>query len=86
MVVVYLLCTDPAFQRKGLAKRLLQHGLDLADAEGRKVYIEATKNGHPVYLKLGFKDIDILTMDLSKWGGKELGVNRIMIRDPKVLS
>ncbi|KAG0650034.1 hypothetical protein D0Z07_3877 [Hyphodiscus hymeniophilus] len=81
--IVYLICTDPAFQRKGLASRLLQHGIDLADREGRQTYLEATKDGHPVYLKLGFTVIDVLTMDLSKWGGKELGVSRMMMRDPK---
>ena len=81
--MVTLLCTDPAFQRKGLASMLLRHGTDLADAEGRKTYIEATAMGHPVYLKLGFKDVDNVTMDLSKWGGKELGVNRTMLRDPQ---
>lgn len=82
-LVVSLLCTDPAFQRKGLARMLLRHGTDLADAEGRKTYIEATPKGHPVYLKLGFKDIDAVTVDLSKWGGKHPGVNRIMLRDPQ---
>lgn len=80
--MVYLLCTDPAFQRKGLATMLLRHGTDMADAEGRKTYIEATAKGHPVYLKLGFKDIDVVTVDLSKWGG-ELGINRTMIREPQ---
>lgn len=58
----------------------------MADAEGRKVYIEATPSGHPVYLKLGFKDIDVLKVDLSKWGGKEIGVNTIMLRDPQPIS
>jgi hypothetical protein len=64
---------------------LLKHGLDLADTEGRKTYIEATKAGYPLYLKLGFKDIDLLSVDLSKWDGKEVELSRIMMRDPHPL-
>ena len=51
----------------------------------RKTYIEATKAGYPLYLKLGFKDIDLLSVDLSKWDGKEVEVGRIMTRDPHPL-
>lgn len=82
-LVVYLLQTDPAYQRKGLASMLLKYGLAMADSEGRKAYIEATAEGHPVYLKLGFRDIDVLRLDLSKWGGTTPGVNTIMMRDPQ---
>ncbi len=81
-IVANLLATDPAYQRKGLATRLLKHVLDMADEEKRKVYIEATPAGHPVYLKLGFKDLDMVSVDLSRWGGKQIGINRILMRDP----
>ncbi len=64
---------------------LLKHGLDLADKEGRKVYIESTIAGHPVYLRLGFRDIDFVTVDLSRWGGNGMGINRAMMRDPQPL-
>lgn len=80
---MYLLQTDPAYQRKGLGKLLLKHGLDLADSEGRKAYIEASEDGHPVYLKLGFRDVDLVKVDLSKWGGKEPGITWVMVRDPQ---
>jgi hypothetical protein len=61
---------------------ILNHGIALADAEGRKVYLEATVTGHSVYEKFGFRDIDLLSMDLSKWGGAKPGVNTIMLREP----
>lgn len=80
VTVVYLLSTDPAYQGKGLASTLLKHGLDLADVEGRKAYIEDTEMGHPVYRKLGFEDVDEIVVDLRKWGGKEPGTNVIMVR------
>lgn len=58
----------------------------MADREGRKVYIEATPAGHPVYLKLGFRDIDAVAVDLTRWGGDRVGTNVIMERDPQPVS
>ena len=54
----------------------------MADAEGRKTYIEATKMGHPVYHKLGFRDLDTVNVDLSKYGQTQPGTNTVMMRDP----
>lgn len=50
------------------------------------MYIEATPIGHPLYLKHGFDDVAEVVVDLSKWGGTEKGINRIMIREPKPVS
>jgi GNAT superfamily N-acetyltransferase len=69
-LVVHLLGTDPTYQRKGLAKMLLKHRLDLADAESRKAYIQAPADRYPVYLKLGFREIAVLRIDRSKWDGR----------------
>jgi GNAT superfamily N-acetyltransferase len=85
-LVVSLLVTDPAYQGRGLGKLLMKQGLDRADAEGRKVYIESTSAGHPLYLKLGFKDVDIMEIDLSKYGGTKPGKNWIMVREPQPVS
>lgn len=81
--VLSLLSTDPDYQRKGLASILLNNVLALADAESRKVYVESTVTGHPVYEKFGFRDIDLLKVDLSKWGGTKPGLNTIMLREPQ---
>jgi Mg2+/citrate symporter len=61
---------------------LMRHVLDMADAEGRTTYIEATSAGYPLYLKLGFREIDAVVVDLSSWGAKKKGLNTIMLRDP----
>lgn len=50
------------------------------------MYVESTVSGHPIYERFGFRDIDLLSMDLSKWGGEEPGVNTIMLRDPQPVS
>lgn len=80
-----LLATSPKFQRKGLASMLLRHVLDQADREGRKTYIEATPEGHPVYAKLGFGDVALVEVDLKKWGGRTVGTNVCMVRKPIVV-
>ncbi|KAH8783989.1 hypothetical protein BGZ57DRAFT_220448 [Hyaloscypha finlandica] len=80
---VQLLATNPAYQRRGLASKLLKHVLQVADREGRMSYIEATEAGFPVYQKLLFKQVDIIEVDLSRWGGKGTVSNRIMQREPQ---
>jgi hypothetical protein len=62
---------------------LLSPVFALADSEGRKTYVESTVTGYPLYVKFGFRDIDLLSMDLSKWGGEKPGINTIMIREPQ---
>lgn len=81
--VMSLLQVDPEYQKKGLASMILQEGLDVVDAEGRKCFIESTADGYPVYLKLGFRDLEIVEVDLRRWGGEEMGINRFMVRDPQ---
>ncbi|KAL7623486.1 hypothetical protein AAE478_007168 [Parahypoxylon ruwenzoriense] len=56
----------------------------LADAEGLKVYLEATPHGKPVYEKLGFREVDQLTFDLKELINKDDGVYKIsiMVREP----
>ena len=71
-----------SYQRKGLATMLLRHVLDLADGEGRKVYIEATDAGWPVYHKVAFRDVDIVQVNMMKYGGEGWGRNRCMMREP----
>ena len=59
--------------------------LKMADAEGRKAYIEASEAGKPLYEKFGWRRIDDLDVDLSGAKGFEnYGVHRtvLMIREP----
>jgi GNAT superfamily N-acetyltransferase len=83
---VQLLATDPSYQRRGLASKLLKHVLQIADKAGKMSYVEATEAGFPVYRKLGFKQVDIVEVDSAKWGGKGVASNRIMQRDPQPIS
>ncbi|KAK0104634.1 hypothetical protein ONS95_004915 [Cadophora gregata] len=86
MYVAHLLATDPSYQRKGLASRLLNHVLAIADQEKRKCYIEATRAGYPVYFKLGFREVDVLEVDMIPCGGDFAAYNTLMIREPQPVS
>lgn len=71
---------------------LLRYVLDVADREGRRVYIEATKPGKPVYEKLGWKTVEVLHFesldaeDVKAGRIKEedrVGIHWVMIREPQ---
>lgn len=81
--VLYFLATHSDYQKRGIGTMLLNQGIAVADAEGKKIYLEATTAGHPLYLKLGWKDIDLITVDLKKWGGDKPGTNWVMMREPQ---
>lgn len=53
---------DPAFQRQGIAARLLKVGLDRADSDGVPIYLEATPDGALMYPKFGFEKVGELSM------------------------
>jgi hypothetical protein len=65
---------------------LLKQVLQRADKEGKVAYIEATDTGYPLYLRLGWKQIDVIELDLSKYGGKGTASNRIMLREAQSIS
>ncbi|RDW94577.1 hypothetical protein BP5796_00340 [Coleophoma crateriformis] len=83
--VVHFLGVHQKYQGKGVGTLLLKNGLNLADVQGRRTYIEATDAGRRLYLKLGWEEIDVLRIDIQKWGGSKPGTNYVMMRDPQVL-
>lgn len=50
-----LLGVHPAFGGRGIAKRLLQFGMDKADQQDLVCYLSASPKGLPVYKKAGFE-------------------------------
>ncbi|KAF5022026.1 hypothetical protein F66182_5909 [Fusarium sp. NRRL 66182] len=56
LMVMDLCVVDPLFQRKGIARKLVQFGLDEAQRRGGlECFTEASSMGRLVYLKQGFK-------------------------------
>ncbi|KAL2761042.1 hypothetical protein ACRALDRAFT_1059264 [Sodiomyces alcalophilus JCM 7366] len=65
--VLDLCASHSNFQRRGIATRLVQWGIDEAKARGIECLTEASAMGRHVYLKLGFKQVggemDYATVD-----------------------
>ena len=60
------MAVHPDHQGRGLAKKLLQRGLDEADKAGQDVYLEATPAGQNFYKSMGFENL----RDFSMFDGK----------------
>ncbi|KAL6240438.1 hypothetical protein RBB50_012639 [Rhinocladiella similis] len=72
-----LLCCRPSHQGRGIGRLLMQYGVDLADKEGKEVYVEASPPGVPVYKKFGFKAVDKVVMFDGRF------TELLMLRDAK---
>ncbi|KAH6659797.1 acyl-CoA N-acyltransferase [Truncatella angustata] len=81
-LALQLLCTHPAYHRRGLGAALMKDVLQIADAEGFTTYIEALENAVPVYQRYGFKTVDQLQFDRTKAGLNDTAVVDIMLREP----
>ena len=66
LIVLEFLITDPSYQRQGLARRLIQPVLDLADEQQRIAYVAASDRGYKLYSKCGWQVVDHMVFDLSK--------------------
>lgn len=64
--------TDPAYQRRGLARKLVAWGTRQADEYGLPAYVESSPAAHDVYRKEGFQDLECFELDFSAYGAKEL--------------
>ncbi|KAK7917483.1 Acyl-CoA N-acyltransferase [Apiospora marii] len=84
MLGLSLLCVSPRYHRRGIATALLTPMLDIADAEGRKTYLEATAAGRPLYERLGFREVEVLRFDFDALTKERNGLykNFVMIREP----
>lgn len=60
--------TDPRHQRRGagllLAKRCIQDG----ETMGLPIWLESSDEGHQLYRRCGFEDVDELVTDLRDYG------------------
>lgn len=50
------LATHPDYQRRGAGSMLVKWGCDLADKDGVGAYVDASKEGAPLYTRFGFVD------------------------------
>ena len=77
------LCIRPGNQRKGPGGALLKHGLEVVDRDGKKAYLESSKNGFGLYLKYGWNEVHELRVDTAPLDEEGMELNMFMIRDPQ---
>ncbi|KAJ5739083.1 hypothetical protein N7533_011867 [Penicillium manginii] len=82
-MVLDLLAILPEYQGRGLSSKLLRWGCDQADQFGVRVYLEATGDGYPVYIKYGWKPLEEVSLDWSLYGGQGVDRFTLMMRDPQ---
>lgn len=80
--VLATLNTDPRHNRRGAATLLLRWGLEEAQKRELPVYLHSSLQGHDLYLKHGFRDLEELVTDFSQWGLEERNYNWAMIKEP----
>lgn len=77
--LVYL-GSKPSARGKGYAKKLIEHMLARADAEGKATYLESSAhNNIKYYVRFGFTE----AMDIELTGNKEPVKLHIMVREPQ---
>ncbi|RAK76353.1 GNAT family N-acetyltransferase [Aspergillus fijiensis CBS 313.89] len=65
-----ILGTNPAYRSQGLGSRLLAWGFERARAEGRQIYLCASREGRPLYVKRGFVRVSEGEVVVEEGGGR----------------
>lgn len=84
MFVLDLCVTDPAFQRRGIAKKLVQWGVDEAKVRGDlELTTEGSAMGRHVYKLFGFQEVDDIKYEVDKeFKGRSMPANVFMRTRP----
>ncbi|KAA8648889.1 hypothetical protein EYZ11_006053 [Aspergillus tanneri] len=77
------IATSSEYQRKGVATKLLQWGMDYADENDVRIYLEATPEGYPLYRKYGWRKVEDIVLDFEPFGGKGTATYIVMTRERK---
>ncbi|KAJ5931352.1 GNAT family acetyltransferase [Penicillium verrucosum] len=82
-IVLELLCVLPEYQRIGIGSEFLKWGIEKADSSNARIYLEATMEGVPAYLRHGWKIVEEIQLDYTERGGEGSQKFALMIREPK---
>ncbi|KAJ6007862.1 hypothetical protein N7540_011838, partial [Penicillium herquei] len=65
-----VLATLPEYRCQGIASTMLKQGIAEAKEKGlNDFFLTASADGHDLYAKYGFRDIEPLNLDIEKYGG-----------------
>ena len=79
------MATRPDYQGKGCGTMILKWGIEKADEENARCYLEATPDAYPLYYKVGFRDIDEVGLDLKAYG-EDIYVIKVMAREARYVT
>lgn len=74
---------SPSYQRRGLGQRLMDEAILDADRDGAKAYLSASDAGRRLYVKYGFKDLEVKYVDLIHLGAIGARNTTAMMREPQ---
>lgn len=66
-IVLDNLSVDPANQRQGAGKLLVDTLVNFADETGLPCYVESTPAAREMYIHRGFREVDRVDIDLGRW-------------------
>ncbi|KAJ5780096.1 Acyl-CoA N-acyltransferase [Penicillium paradoxum] len=81
-MILDLLATLPGYQGRGFGSAVLKWGTEKADASQSRIFLEATPEGIPLYLKHGWKILEEVTIDYAAFGSTGSESFSLMMRDP----
>lgn len=74
--------TRPSARGKGYCRKLIEHVTDMADEEGRAIYLESSHvRNVPIYRRMGFRECRRIYLQRAEKGNVAL---EIMVREPGV--
>lgn len=73
----------PEYQRQGLGRRLMKQALLDADRDGAQTYLAASDAGKRLYVKDGFRELEVVKLDFIHLGASGVRNTTAMMRDPQ---
>jgi GNAT superfamily N-acetyltransferase len=77
---LHRIAVHPDYQRRGIARQLLQWGLDLADSEALVSYLNGRPHARLLYENAGFTAVGLVPMQVP---GLEVADMIVMTRQPQ---
>jgi GNAT superfamily N-acetyltransferase len=79
------LATHPDARGRGYASKLLKWGINEAERNGARIYLESTPMAHELYQRYGWHDTDEMRFILAEYGGEGKIILKTMIREPQTV-